>query len=125
VHGTIGAVFAKSQFTLGRSVFQQNRGTTPVIVLQIGRKGRPRMTDFTAKDDEDRWGADRAECFAATEQRGWDPQGGATRPDPVAACHQPTTATGRWRRFILIVAAVSALSWAVVIGIMIAALAKL
>jgi hypothetical protein len=59
------------------------------------------MTDFIAKDDEDRWGADRAECFAATEQRGWDPQGGATRPDPVAACHQPTTATGRWRRFIL------------------------
>jgi hypothetical protein len=43
----------------------------------------------------------------------------------VAAYHQPTTATGRWRRFILIVAAVSALSWAVVIGIVIAALAKL
>ena len=83
------------------------------------------MTDFIAKDDEDRWGADRAECFAVTEQRGWDPQCGATRADPIAADHQPTTATARWRRFILIVAVVSALSWAVVIGIVIAALAKL
>jgi hypothetical protein len=83
------------------------------------------MTDFIAEDDEDRWSADRAECFAVTEQRAWDPQCGATRPDPVAAYHQPTMATARWRRFILIVAAVSALSWAVVIGIVIAALAKL
>jgi hypothetical protein len=80
------------------------------------------MSDFSANDD-DRWGADRAECFAATEQCGWDPQCGATRPDPVAAYNQPATATERWSRFILIVAAVSALSWAVVIGVVIAALA--
>jgi hypothetical protein len=82
------------------------------------------MTDLIANDDEDCWGADHAEFFAATEQRGWDPWCVARRPDPVAADHQPTTATGRWRRSILIIAAVSALSWAIVIGIVIAALAN-
>jgi hypothetical protein len=88
------------------------------------------MTYLIANDDEGRWDADRAAFFAETEQRswenlGWDPWCVATHPDPVAAYPHRTTATARWARSILLIAALSALSWAVVMAIVIAALSTL
>ena len=81
------------------------------------------MTDFVASDDN-RGGADRAESLAAMEQ-GFVPDTRCVPPHPAAAtaCPQPTAATEGGSRSILIVATVAALSWAIVIGFVIAALA--
>jgi hypothetical protein len=84
------------------------------------------MTDFMAHDDEDRWGADRGGSIAETERRAAvDAWCVAPHPARAAACPQWTAATERWSRSVLILAAVAVLSWAVVIGIVIAALATL
>ena len=84
------------------------------------------MTDFIANDDG-RWDADRAEFFAETERHGWENQGHLWRvvddTGPATAHTQRTTATERWGRSVLIMAALSALSWAAVIGMVIMAVA--
>ncbi len=92
------------------------------------RKRWLHMTDFIANDNEDRWGADRVQFFAETERRGCENQSdrwpvAKEHPDPVVAYSQRTTATER--RSILIIAVLSALSWAAVTLIVIAALSAL
>jgi hypothetical protein len=90
---------------------------------------RLNMTDLIANDDDARWGRDRDEFFAETEQRRWENQGDrwpeAKDPAPTAPYTQRTTATASWQRSVLIIAALSALSWAAVIVIVIAALSTL
>ena len=88
------------------------------------------MTDFIASDDDGRWDADRAALFAETEQRSWENHGdrwpdAKNGPDTAATYRQRTTATASWQRSVLIIAALSALSWAAVILIVIAALSAL
>ena len=87
------------------------------------------MTDFIATNDDRRWDADRAEFFVEAERCGWENRGDLWRvadsTGRATAQTQQTTATERWGRSVLIIAALSALSWAVVIGIVIAALAAL
>ena len=85
------------------------------------------MTDFIASDDDGRWDANRAGLFAETEPRSWENHGdrwpeAKDGPDTAAAYRQRTTATARWQRSVLIIAALSALAWAAVILIVIAAL---
>ena len=94
------------------------------------RKRWLRMTDFIANDNEDRWGADRVQFFAETERRGCENQSdrwpvAKEHPDPVVAYSQRTTAAERFGRSILIIAVLSALSWAAVTLIVIAALSAL
>ena len=87
------------------------------------------MTDFIANDDDGRWDADHAALFAETERRGWQDQGDrwpeTGDPNPAAAYRQRTTATASWQRSVLIIAALSAVAWAAVILIVIAALSTL
>ena len=88
------------------------------------------MVDFIENDDEGRWDADRISFFAEKEQRswenhGWDPWRVATHSDPVAARPQRATATARRDRAILIIAALSALCWAFVMGIVVVVWATL
>ena len=76
--------------------------------------------------DDDHREAERTELRAETERRGWKER--ATAPnaaDPLVAYSQQTTATASWARSVLIIAALSALSWAVVILLVIAALSAL
>ena len=88
------------------------------------------MVDFIEKDAAGRRDAHRTSFFAEKEQRswenhGWDPWCVATYSDPVAAYPQRATATARRGRSFLIIAALSALSWAVVMGIVVAVWATL
>jgi hypothetical protein len=88
------------------------------------------MTDLIANDDDERrWGTDRAEFFVETEGRGWENRGDRWREaedaNPAGAYRQGTTATARFGRSILIIAALSTLSWAAVILVVIAALSAL
>ena len=76
--------------------------------------------------DDDHWEAEHTELRAETERRGSKER--ATAPnaaDPAVAYSQGTTATASWARSVLIIAALSALSWGVVVLLVIAALSAL
>jgi len=81
------------------------------------------MMDIIAKNDERLRATDRAERFADPE---WRNGGGdwcvPQNPGPSPICPQQKTATARWQQSVLIIAALSALSWAAVIFLLIAAL---
>jgi hypothetical protein len=91
------------------------------------------MKDFIANDADGRWDADRAALFAETEQRSWEDRNHGDRwpeakngPDPAASHRQQTTtATASWQRSVLIIAALSALAWAGVTLVIVAALSAL
>jgi hypothetical protein len=89
------------------------------------------MTDFIANDADGRWDADRAALFAETEQRSWEHNADrwleANDDADPAASHrqQTTTATASWQRSVLIIAALSALAWAGVTLVIVAALSAL
>jgi len=88
------------------------------------------MTDLIAHDDDSRWGRDREEFFTETERRDWEnlsdrwPEAN-DHPEAGVAYAQRTTATASWQRSVLIIAALSAVAWAAVILIVIAALSIL
>ena len=76
--------------------------------------------------DDDHWEAEHTELRAEPERRGWEER--ATTPNaahPAVAYSQRTTDTASWARSVLIIAALSALSWAAVILLVIAALSAL
>jgi hypothetical protein len=84
------------------------------------------MMDIIANDD-DRWEPKRTDLLPETERRGWEEER-ATPPnvtDPAVVYRQPKTATARWQRSVLIIATLSALSWAAIILLVIAALSAL
>src|SRR5580700_6269386 len=66
---------------------------------------------------------------AETELRGWEIQGdrlrAPTNPIPVAIYPQRRTTTASWQRSILIITALSTLTWAAVVLVVIEALAHL
>ena len=84
------------------------------------------MTDLIANDHEETWAADLSEMPSDRESRDSDESWHAPKrhaalawvPDP----YERRTATARRGRAILIIAALSALSWAAVLLIVIAAL---
>jgi hypothetical protein len=85
------------------------------------------MTDIIANDDERRWAVDQA---ALPAEREWDDAGqrsGVPKviPNPRPDYSERSTAAARWEWSILIIAALSALSWAAVILFVIAALSAL
>jgi len=87
------------------------------------------MTDLIANDHQDTWAADRTEMPSDREWHDRDeswlvpkrPAAQAWVPDP----SERRTATARRGRAILIIAGLSALSWAVLIGAMILVLSVL
>jgi hypothetical protein len=89
------------------------------------------MTDFIANDDDGRWDADRVALFAETEQRSWEnhrdrwPEANDDAYPPASHRQPTTTATASWQRSVLIIAALSALAWAGVTLVVVAALSAL
>jgi hypothetical protein len=89
------------------------------------------MTDFIASDKEGRWDADRAEFSGEAEPPGsWEHRadrwpGAKDDPNPPAAYRQRTTATASWQRSVLIIAALSTLTWTGVTVIVVVALSAL
>ena len=81
--------------------------------------------DIIANDDDHRE-AERADLLAETERRGREERTTAPNAaDPAVAYSQRTTATASWGRSVLIIAALSALSWVAVILLVIAVLSAL
>jgi hypothetical protein len=77
------------------------------------------MTDIIANDDDP--SGDLAEPLAEPEWRGSKPhQRVPNVPDAAGHYSERKTATTSWQRSILIIAALSALCWAVVIFVLIA-----
>ena len=88
------------------------------------------MTDLIANDDDGRWGRDREEFFAEAEQRdsqNHSDRGPVAKDIDLAATYRQrtTTATASWQRSVLIIAALSALAWAGVTLVIVAALSAL
>jgi hypothetical protein len=76
--------------------------------------------------DDDHWEAEQTELRAETERRGREER--AITPNaahPAVAYSQRTTARASWGRSVLIIAALSALSWAAVILFVVATLSAL
>jgi hypothetical protein len=80
--------------------------------------------DIISNDIEGSQSLDRAE--AETELRDWGDRWRApTNPIPVAIYPQRRTATASWHRSVLIITALSTLSWVALVLIVIAALSEL
>ena len=114
----------KFKFTFRRSAFQPRRPILLSWCWRVSESVGPSMLDIITNDIEDRQAAD-----AETELRGWEIQGdrlrAPTNPIPVAIYPQRRTATASWQRSILIITALSTLTWAAVVLVVIEALAHL
>jgi hypothetical protein len=88
------------------------------MVLKTSRLRWPGMMDITTIDNKDRQRA------AEPELRDWELQD-EHRREPWSLIPERKTATARWGRAVVIMAALSTLSWTVIVLLVIAAVAYL